>query len=91
MHRSQTQPQTASQHPGGWALGGTSRVLNDPTVKAVAEAHNKSSAQVALRWVVQQGIVAVTASNKRAYDIADLGLWDFELTAKEMAALAALK
>lgn len=76
---------------GGWALGGTSRVLNDPTVKAIAQAHNKSSAQVALRWVVQQGIVAVTASNELAYDLADLALWGFALSAKEMAVLAALK
>ena len=76
---------------GGWALGGTARVLGDPTVKAVAAAHNRSTAQVALRWVVQQGIVAVTASNEKAFDVADLALWDFSLTEKEMVTLAALK
>ena len=75
---------------GGWARGGTSHILNDPTVKAVAAAHNKSAAQVALRWLVQQDIVVVTASNEEAYDEADLELWDFSLTKKEMATLAAI-
>ena len=75
---------------GGWAKGGTGRILSDPTVNAIGKAHNKSSAQVALRWVVQQGIVAVTSSNERDYDEADLSIFDFELNAQEMATLAAL-
>ena len=46
---------------------------------------------MALRWVVQQDIVAVTSSNEKKYDESDLALWDFSLTNDEMAALAALK
>ena len=76
---------------GGWALGGTGRVLKDPTVVAVGKAHNNSSAQVALKWVVQQGIVAVTGSNSRAYDDADLNIWDFELSEHEMQQLSELR
>lgn len=51
-------------------LGGLSGVdvLGNPLVKAAGRAHNKSSAQIALRWVTQQGIVAVTASAKASYD-----------------------
>lgn len=75
---------------GGWALGGTGHLLNNPTVKAVAAAHNKSSAQVALRYVVQQGIVAVTSSNVKGYDVSDLEVFEFELSAKEMTTLSAL-
>eukprot|EP00658_Telonema_sp_P-2_P073516 TRINITY_DN6259_c0_g1_i5.p1 TRINITY_DN6259_c0_g1~~TRINITY_DN6259_c0_g1_i5.p1 ORF type:complete len:352 (+),score=86.44 TRINITY_DN6259_c0_g1_i5:95-1057(+) len=76
---------------GGWALGGTGHVLNDPSVKTIAAAHNKSSAQVALKWLVQQGIVVVTSSDKLAYDVSDQQLWDFTLTEGEMARLAAVK
>ena len=75
---------------GGWAKGGTSRVLDDPTVNAIAKAHNKSSAQVALRWVVQQDIVVVTETDKLAHELDDLALWDWRLTEGEMAKLAAL-
>ena len=76
---------------GGWALGGTSRVLHDPTVLAVAAAHNRSAAAVALRWVVQQGVPVVTSSDKAEYDDEDLAVFDFNLTAAEMERLAAVR
>jgi diketogulonate reductase-like aldo/keto reductase len=59
-------------------------------VNAIAKAHNKSSAQVALRWVVQQDIVVVTETDKLAHELDDLALWDWRLTEGEMAKLAAL-
>jgi 2,5-diketo-D-gluconate reductase A len=62
-------------------------VLHDPDVKAVAAAHNKSAAEIALRWVVQQGVVAVTSSNKESHDKSDLGVFNFSLTQDEMARL----
>lgn len=73
---------------GGWARGGTGAILNNPTVKSIAVKHNKSSAQVALRWLVQQDIIVVTASNEIAYDEADLDIFDFSLTSDEMSTLA---
>ena len=57
-------------------------------MKAIGAAHNKSSAQVALRWVTQQEVVAVTASTKVSHLRSDLGIFDFSLTAEEMQALA---
>lgn len=76
---------------GGWAKGGTGRVLNDPTVKAIALKHNKTSAQVALRWVAQQDIVVVTSSKKKEHDEEDLEIFKWSLTEDEMARLAALQ
>jgi 2,5-diketo-D-gluconate reductase A len=70
-------------------LGGLSGVdvLGNPIVKSVAAAHNKSTAQVALRWVTQQGVVAVTASTKASHLKGDLDIFDFTLTDAEMATL----
>jgi diketogulonate reductase-like aldo/keto reductase len=76
---------------GGWAMGGTSRVLHDPTVVAVAKAHNRSAAAVALRWVTQQGVLLVTSSNNAAHDADDLASFGFNLTDSEMASLGALR
>ena len=59
-------------------------------VVAVGAAHNKSSAQVALRWVTQQGVVAVTASTNPRHLAGDLEIFDFTLTDAEMAALTAI-
>ena len=47
----------------------------------------QSTAQVCMRWVVQNGVVAVTASTEIAYDKEDLNVFDFELTEDEMALL----
>ena len=78
---------------GGWAKGGTAHVLGDPTVKAVAAAHNRSTAQVALKFVVQQGIVAVTSSDKEDHLVSDLAIFDggLELSDAEMGQLAKVK
>ena len=62
-------------------------VLGDPTVNAIAKAHGKSPAQVALRWLVQQGIVVVTATGSAAHAAGDFQIFDFRLTDAEMAAL----
>ena len=76
---------------GGWAKGGTSHVLNDPVVLKIAKKHNKTNAQIALRWVSQQDIVIVTASNNKEHEIGDLNIFDWELTEEEMEELRALK
>jgi len=65
-------------------------VLVDPTVKAITKKHNVSSAEVAMRWIVQQGHAIVTASAVAAYDVEDItGIFKFGLTADEMAKLTA--
>lgn len=67
------------------------KVIDDPAIKAIAAAHDKSAAQVVLRWLVQQqGVVALskTVSAERAK--ANFDIFDFELSNEEMQALHAL-
>lgn len=63
------------------------KVLNDPVLKAIAGQHGKSVAQIVLRWIVQQGLAVLskTVSETRAQENA--AIFDFELTAEEMAAI----
>lgn len=71
-------------------LGDTTSVdvLHQPRVLEVAAAHKRSAAQVALRWVVQQGIPSVTSTNSLQHAADDLEVYNFELTAEEMQLLA---
>ena len=65
--------------------------LTDARITSVASAHNVSAAQVALRWVTQQGVaVATSPGMRREYVIEDLALGDFTLTDGEMATLSAI-
>jgi diketogulonate reductase-like aldo/keto reductase len=69
---------------------GTGRLLADPTVGAIAARAGRTPAQVLLRWCVQRGVPVLSKSTHRDR-IADNGrIFDFELTAEELAQLDAL-
>ena len=64
--------------------------LQDPTIGGIAAAHGKSPAQVMLRWGVQDGRSVIPKSTKPARIAENLDVFDFELTADELAAIDAL-
>lgn len=64
--------------------------FNDPVIVAIAEAHGKSAAQVMLRWHIQHGVQAIPKSVKPARIAENLDVFDFELTADEIARIDAL-
>lgn len=67
-------------------------VLNDPVIANIAANHNKTPAQIALRWLVQQPDVAVVP---RALEISEIeeniGIFDFDLSETEMAHIVKLQ
>lgn len=78
---------------GWYPLGGrghTAELLGDEVISAIAAAHNKSTAQVILRWNLQKGVVVIPGSSNPAHIQENTELFDFELTAEEMAQLKAL-
>ena len=52
---------------GGFRPGQGLDVFKNPAVAAVGKKHGVSAAQVALRWLVQQGVAVVTAADNAAY------------------------
>jgi 2,5-diketo-D-gluconate reductase A len=74
-----------------WSPLAQAGVLNDPAVVAIAEAHGRTPAQVVLRWHVQQGRVIIPKSVTPSRIRENLDLFDFELTAEQMAAVDALE
>ena len=69
---------------------GSSKLLDEPAIAAAAAAHGKSAVQVILRWHIQRGFVAIPKSTDPVHIAANLAVFDFELTASEMAAINAL-
>jgi diketogulonate reductase-like aldo/keto reductase len=69
---------------------GVGRLLEHPTVTAVAQAHGKSSAQVLIRWSIQLGNVVIPRSSDPQRIKDNLDVFDFELTDAEMASLNGL-
>ncbi|TAM70659.1 MAG: aldo/keto reductase [Microbacteriaceae bacterium] len=62
----------------------------DPMIARLGRGHGKSSAQVILRWHVQAGLVAVPKSKSPERLAQNLDVFDFELTAEDLAAIATL-
>lgn len=60
-------------------------------VTRIGKAHGKAGAQVSLRWLVQQGIPVIPKSSNPAHIKQNMGIFDFNLTAAEMAELSAAK
>jgi len=69
------------------ALG---KVMGDPVIEAIAKAHGRSAAQVTLRWIVQQGLVAIPKTSKVERLSENLAVFDFALSEAEMARMSAL-
>ena len=66
-------------------LGGAAgSVFGDPTIKAIAQAHNVSAAQIALKWSIQRGVAVVTGTDNTAHMASDLDVWSFALSDAEM-------
>ena len=55
----------------------------------IGEAHGKSGAQVALRWIAQHGVPLSTKANSVKYLSEDIDIFDWSLTDTEMAHLDA--
>ncbi|WP_302185301.1 aldo/keto reductase [Streptomyces sp. GMY02] len=71
-------------------LGQGKGLLEVPTVVAVARKHDRSPAQVVLRWHLQLGHVAIPKSVTPSRIRENIEVFDFELDADDLAAFAAL-
>jgi len=60
-------------------------VLKDETIQKIAQAHGKTPAQVVLRWHLQNNTIVIPKSVTPSRIEENFNLFDFELTAEEMA------
>lgn len=65
-------------------------LLGHPVVQTIANSHNKTTAQVLLRHLVQGGVVVIPKSATPQRIKENIQLFDFELTGDEIKALDAL-
>ncbi|MBR9936067.1 aldo/keto reductase [Oscillospiraceae bacterium Marseille-Q3528] len=65
-------------------------MFQEPAVLSLAEKYRKTPAQILLRFLTQKDIVVIPRSTKPEHIRENFDLFDFELTADEMAQLSAL-
>ena len=78
--------------PQAWyPLGhGDKALLNEPLFAALGEKYGKSTAQIILRWHMQDGNIVIPGSKNPDHIKANFSLFDFALTGDEMTRIAAL-
>jgi diketogulonate reductase-like aldo/keto reductase len=70
--------------------GQHSSTLQDPVIGGIATAHGKTPAQVMLRWHLQQGRSVIPKSTKPERIAENIDVFDFDLSAEELAAIDTL-
>ena len=69
---------------------GDKSLIEEPVFAEFGKKYGKSPAQVILRWHIQMGFVVIPGSKNVSHIKDNLAIMDFELTADEMARIAAL-
>ncbi|CAJ0596826.1 unnamed protein product [Cylicocyclus nassatus] len=70
---------------------GDPNILKEPVVNKIAKAHNKTPAQVALRWTTQLGMLIIPKSVSEERILQNANIFVFELTDDEMKELDGLE
>lgn len=69
---------------------GLNNLFGNEVLASLAEKHNKSVAQIVLRWLVQRGIVVIPKSVRKERIAENINIFDFELPAEDMEQISLL-
>ncbi len=69
---------------------GRNNIFQNELLASIAGKHEKSVAQIILRWLIQRGVVAIPKSVRQERIIENFDVFDFELTPQDMATIATL-
>ena len=69
---------------------GQNNIFADPVLSEIGAAHDKSVAQVVLRWLIQRDVVVIPKSVRAERMRENIDVFDFELTDDEMGRIAAM-
>jgi 2,5-diketo-D-gluconate reductase A len=73
-----------------WSPLGQGKLLDHPTIVAIARKHSKTPAQVIIRWHIENGLIVIPKSITPSRIEENFKVFDFALGADDMAALDAL-
>lgn len=66
---------------------GKDGIFTNPILEEIGKKHNKSTAQIMIRWQLQRGIVCLAKSSSPKRMAQNLDVFDFSLTEEDMAAI----
>ncbi len=73
-----------------WSPLAQGQIAEDAVIGEIARAHGKTPGQVTLRWLLQQGVIAIPRTQKAERAAENFDLWDFALSDEDRARIHAL-
>ncbi|MFN3354166.1 MAG: aldo/keto reductase [Brevundimonas sp.] len=73
-----------------WSPLAQGKIADDATLIEIGRVHGKTPGQVTLRWLVQQGIIAIPRTQKESRARENFDIWDFQLSGEEVQRISAL-
>lgn len=73
-----------------WSPLMNGELLKDATIQSIAAKHNKTAAQIVLKWDLQHQVVTIPKTMTESRMEENINVFDFELTTEEMAQIDAL-
>jgi diketogulonate reductase-like aldo/keto reductase len=66
------------------------RIKNDRALQRIGDRYRKTSAQIGLRWLVQQGVAAIPRTSRLERLSENIEIFDFELSDEDMQEISAM-
>ncbi|XP_042215853.1 uncharacterized oxidoreductase ZK1290.5-like isoform X1 [Homarus americanus] len=82
-----TRVERVLENSQGYCPLGNGQILNEPQIQEIADVHNKSPAQVLIRWNLQRRVVCIPKSTKEHRVKENAEVFNFVLTDENMARL----
>ncbi len=73
-----------------WSPLGQGKLLADPAIEAIAHKHGKTTAQIILRWHIENELVVIPKSIRPSRMIENFAIFDFALDDDDMAKIGEL-
>lgn len=73
-----------------WSPLGCGEVLQNKTLKQLADKYNKSTAQICIRWLLQKNILPIMKSTHEERMIQNMQVFDFEISSQDMQIIDAI-
>ncbi|WP_104722644.1 aldo/keto reductase [Helicobacter mesocricetorum] len=71
-------------------IAGKGSILENPTLKSIAQNYNKTPAQVVLRFLIEQGIAVIPKTSKKHRMQENFNIFDFALNSQDKEILSGL-
>lgn len=67
-----------------------SNVLSDPLLLELSEKYNRTTGQIILRWITQQGISVIPRASSKLHLAENINIFDFKMTNEDMGKISQL-